>query len=742
MSHREDASVALVVPSYPKHFPQAVNLAKSIARYVINSMMLYVATTDAEREAFTAALAQASTSAVSLQDAANVTVRTLWEACQCGADAGGDRDFLAENERQLRAGGSGLMDKFVMQSSKKVLGAMCVNARFVLFTDSESIFVRQVDLAADALRLASWPRRILYDSPARPRNSDWRRNIGSGVRSTALSTVEQFFNVSTGHRYYGFSLGYYWLFSRELVRDFLVYCRRSRHGSYWRSVLKLAVSNNPLNDLVGSDPARVWFGELALFVFMLHVHPKRANYLPTDAQALLTTFVPRLAVFQIEHLHCCVRKEHHAGLARLYASLNGSWPVWMADTDPALHDGTLGLLRSTKQIYLLTSQQAGFVEYAIGVGDEWASSSGRPSRGARQPAAADETASSQPQFCPTPEPDVALLVGGMERGLLSEPRMWLSLRRNVLDQFAPRTSELLLFLKTFEWQVGDAWQPSSSRGSLLRTSTATDEEAARRTWARALEVLRPTAVEFANQSEVDALQLRLSRCHKYTPGDGIRPMLGYLHTLQQLWRLTTKREKERGSPFEVVMFMRPDMIHYFSCGAHCLYEAPTTVYHSVGSDCAFTVYAGGRDSLCGQFSGLDFWWLGPRRYAGYLGSSLARVLSCGRAYVSNEHVLAEALSHAQKEFGLRVRADANSYLGASVLWRPAGLPRSGVQGIGTLARLNHTRPLAELVYGGQAGGGGAGEGGGGGGPGAGALAPPPSPTPAGWLGNLFKGILG
>ena len=563
MSHREDASVALVVPTYPKHFPQAVNLAKSVARYVINSMMLYVATTDAEREAFTAALAQASTPTVSLQDAANVTVRTLWEACQCGADAGGDRDFLAENERQLRAGGSGLMDKFVMQSSKKVLGAMCVNARFVLLTDSESIFVRQVDLAADALRLASWPRRILYDSPARPRNSDWRRNIGSGVRSTALSTVEQFFNVSTGHRYYGFSLGYYWLFSRELVRDFLVYCRRSRHGSYWRSVLKLAVSNNPLNDLVESEPARVWFGELALFVFMLHVHPKRANYLPTDAQALLTTFVPRLAVFQTEHLHCCVRKEHHAGLARLYASLNGSWPVWMADTDPALHDGTLGLLRSTKQIYLLTSQQAGFVEYAIGVGDEWASSSGRPSRGARQPAAADETASSQSQFCPTPEPDVALLVGGMERGLLSEPRMWLSLRRNVLDQFAPRTSELLLFLKTFEWQVGDAWQPSSSRGSLLRTSTATDEEAARRTWARALEVLRPTAVEFANQSEVDALQLRLSRCHKYTPGDGIRPMLGYLHTLQQLWRLTTKREKERGSPFETVMFMRPDKIHYF-----------------------------------------------------------------------------------------------------------------------------------------------------------------------------------
>ena len=54
MSHREDASVALVVPSYPKHFPQAVNLAKSVARYVINSMMLYVVTTDAEREALVA----------------------------------------------------------------------------------------------------------------------------------------------------------------------------------------------------------------------------------------------------------------------------------------------------------------------------------------------------------------------------------------------------------------------------------------------------------------------------------------------------------------------------------------------------------------------------------------------------------------------------------------------------------------------------------------------------------------
>ena len=48
----------------------------------------------------------------------------------------------------------------------------------------------------------------------------------------------------------------------------------------------------------------------------------------------------------------------------------------------------------------------------------------------------------------------------------------------------------------------------------------------------------------------------------------------------------------------------------------------------------------------------------------------------------------------------QVAAHKDAYLGASLLWRETGLPRSGVQGIGSLALLNAThQSLEELVYG-------------------------------------------
>ena len=688
--------VSLVVPTYPKHFAPATNFVKSVAKFVRNTQMLFVVTTDVERASFAAVLANASTPTVSLPNRANVTIRTLWEACQCGSQAGGDAEFLAEHEQQLKMGATGLMDKFVLQSSKKMMGALCTRARYVLMSDSESLFVRDVDLAEEVRRLATWQRRIVYDAPSSKRSDSpsrgaWR-NLGGEVRSSALRTVEQYLNVSTRGRYYGFSFGYFWLFPTEIIRGFVELCR-VRHGSYWRSLLPMASSDNPVLDLApGWDTTqRIWFGELALFTYMLHVHENAADYEPVDAQALLRTYVPPLAGTLTEHLHCCIERKHHDGLARMYRSLNGSWPVWMADSDNGRVEGTLGLLRSSHDIYLLTSQQPeAVVQYAIGSSDDWAE---EPRASGAHPKLQLGVGLPQPALCPmAKEPDVAILVGGIERGFLQTPRLWLSLKRNVLDQFAPRTYELLLFLKTFEWEVPESWRPLQPKGSDGQPAPAMPSNGA----AQALQVLRPAAVEFATSSEVDELEQQLLACGKRS-NNGTRPMLGYFFTLQSLWRLVTKRENERNRRYEVVMFARPDLIHYLGCGAHCLYDARRTVYHSIGADCAFTVFAS--DALCPRFSGIDFWWLGPRRYAEHLAGSLRRMLECRHAY-NNEEVLTSALQQARKELGLQVEAHDASFLGASVVWRSGGRPKGGIQGIGRLAALNRSqRGLPELVYG-------------------------------------------
>ena len=55
---------------------------------------------------------------------------------------------------------------------------------------------------------------------------------------------------------------------------------RRLHGSYWRAMRH-----------VGALPGK-WFGELALFVYMLHVSTERHRYRAVDVQALAAAAPP------------------------------------------------------------------------------------------------------------------------------------------------------------------------------------------------------------------------------------------------------------------------------------------------------------------------------------------------------------------------------------------------------------------------------------------------------------------
>ena len=81
---------------------------------------------------------------------------------------------------------------------------------------------------------------------------------------------------------YGFSLGYFWLFPTTVVWRF-VRLLRQLYGSYWAAMRHVAT-------LPGK-----WFGELALFVFMLHIDPDRHRYTAVDVQSLLRRHVPERA---------------------------------------------------------------------------------------------------------------------------------------------------------------------------------------------------------------------------------------------------------------------------------------------------------------------------------------------------------------------------------------------------------------------------------------------------------------
>lgn len=305
-------------------------------------------------------------------------------------------------------------------------------------------------------------------------------------------------------------------------------------------------------------------------------------------------------------------------------------------------------------------------------------------------------------------PDIAVLVGGLERGFLHWPRLWLSLQKNVLDVLAP-SYELFLYLKMFEANTyDDAWlplDPSSSRGDhdgqLLKLPRGPLSDV-----HTAIAALRPVSVEFENRSYSMLLEekrqlTKLGYCAKSRSMEVqehvLRRMLGHAGTLKRLWQLALQRETKRGQRYEAVMYFRPDLIHYLSCGPLCLYEPRRAVYHSVGADCAFTLF--GDDPECWLVSGIDFWWLGPRDYAQYLGGAHQRLRSCLSAATSVEGLYVEALENAQA-LGLRVEKHSASYLGASVLRREGGLSRSGVQGIGRLELLNRTHQgLPQLAYG-------------------------------------------
>ena len=285
------SEVAIIVPTHPLHFGKVVDLLRSTKRNVRSMhrvLTLLVVSSGNEKPQLARVLKQHS--ALYWW----VRIVSLQEASACGYS------LLAKREEGafdlLAANGTGLgFDKFVLQSSKKTLGAMCVPQRHVLMLDSESLFVRRVDLEAEVRALGSaeaWP--ILYDAPSAG-SAAWQ-NAGSTTRIAAASLVAEVAkrlcaravgglrcepwdsSAETG-RMYGFSLGYFWLFPTAVVRGFVGALRRA-YGSYWRAM-----------EAVGARPGK-WFGELALYVFMLHVHTGRRRYAAVDAQGLLRRHVP------------------------------------------------------------------------------------------------------------------------------------------------------------------------------------------------------------------------------------------------------------------------------------------------------------------------------------------------------------------------------------------------------------------------------------------------------------------
>ena len=284
------SEVAIVVPTHPQHFLKVVDLLRSTKRNVRSVqrvLTLVIVSVGFEKPQLARVLKQHSAHYWW------VRIASLQEASACGSSLLAKRDGVFD---PLTANGTGLgFDKFVLQSSKKTLGAMCVPQRHVLMLDSESLFVRHVDLEAEVRAIASaeaWP--ILYDAPSA--GSAVRQNGGAETRIASASLVAKVLqrlcaravgglrcepwdsSAETG-RMYGFSLGYFWLFPTAVVRGFVGALRRA-YGSYWSAM-----------EAVGAHAGK-WFGELALYVFMLHVHPGRRRYAAVDAQGLLRRHVP------------------------------------------------------------------------------------------------------------------------------------------------------------------------------------------------------------------------------------------------------------------------------------------------------------------------------------------------------------------------------------------------------------------------------------------------------------------
>lgn len=295
------SEVAIIVPTYPLHYRKVADLLRSTRRNVRSTqavLMLLVVSSGNEKPQLARVLKQ--------HGALYWWVRlvSLQEVSTCGLSL-----LLAKREESvfnlLAANGTELgFDKFVLQSGKKTLGAMCVTQRHVLMLDSESLFVRRIDLEAEvhALRSANaWP--ILYDAPSAGRGA--LQNGGASTRIAAANLVAEVVQRLCGEanesiarcepwdssaltgRMYGFSLGYFWLFPTAVVRGFVSALRRA-YSSYWRAM-----------EVVSARPGK-WFGELALYVFMLHIHPGRGRFAAVNAQDLLQRHVPERVLSRAE----------------------------------------------------------------------------------------------------------------------------------------------------------------------------------------------------------------------------------------------------------------------------------------------------------------------------------------------------------------------------------------------------------------------------------------------------------
>ena len=203
--------------------------------------------------------------------------------------------------------------------------------------------------------------------------------------------------------------------------------------------------------------------------------------------------------------------------------------------------------------------------------------------------------------------NTAVLVGGLERGFRTQPILWRSLR-DTLQSFGG--VELFLYLKDL---------PEENRKGHAAADLAIHPPRDARGGSDAIAALSPVAFAIdANASTVPALLSRINRCGMNPTLS--RPSVGFFHTLRQLWRMVAVRERARTARFERVAFLRCDMAHLARMGAHCLYDR-AAVHHSMGADCAWRDASAPPSAKCLLFSGLDFWFLAPRRYAAALAGA-------------------------------------------------------------------------------------------------------------------------
>ena len=144
--------LSIIVPTYPLHFRKAVDLVRSVRLNVRSArrvLTLLVVSAINEKPALRRLLKE--------HDALYwwVHVASLYDVSECAAEASGDAALLAANATQFRHAPLQGFDKYVLQASKKTLGALCVGAtvgaRHALLLDSESLVVRRVDLEREVM---------------------------------------------------------------------------------------------------------------------------------------------------------------------------------------------------------------------------------------------------------------------------------------------------------------------------------------------------------------------------------------------------------------------------------------------------------------------------------------------------------------------------------------------------------------------------------------------------------------